>query len=106
MEMNRYIIIMTGWFLGSIITLMMFRFIPRKMKMVEDKETKNSLYTILIFLGVPMLMAAILTPAVFIIGDAGMDSVYKIVWGGLCLLFIIYYFFVNRSKKNIIDKSG
>jgi hypothetical protein len=74
------------------------------MKQAEDRETKNSLYTILIFLGIPMLMVSILAPPVCIIGDKDMDSTYLIVWGGLCLLFAGYFFFKQLNRKKSPDR--
>jgi len=68
------------------------------MKVVADPETKNSLYTILIFIGVPLLLASVLTPAVFLIGDKNMDDVYRIVWGGLCLGFVVYFLIKQKTK--------
>jgi hypothetical protein len=68
------------------------------MKEITDKETKNSLYTILIFLGVPMLLVSVLAPPVFLIGDKNMGLKYELVWGGLCLIFVIY-FIVKQINK-------
>jgi len=68
------------------------------MKETDDKQIKNSLYTILIFIGIPFLMVSVLAPPVFLIGDKEMDLVYELIWGGLCLIFVIYFFIKQRSK--------
>ena len=96
--MNKYTIIISIWFVVSLITLLLFKFIPKKMKEIADPQTKNSLYTILIFTGIPLLLAAILTPAVFLIGDKHMDDIYMIVWSGLCLVFVVYFLIRQKSK--------
>jgi hypothetical protein len=81
------------------ITLLLFRFVPKKMKTVSDQQTKDSLFTILIFTGMPLLLASVLTPAIFIIGDKDMELAYKIVWLTLCLPFIIYFIIVNKNRR-------
>lgn len=70
------------------------------MKETDDKQTKNTLYTILIFLGLPMLLLSVLTPPVFIIGDKDMNLAYDLIWGGLCMIFVIYFIIKQRSGKD------
>ncbi|HEY3250975.1 MAG TPA: hypothetical protein VGK25_07640 [Ignavibacteria bacterium] len=96
--MERYILFISIWFVISVIALLLFRFIPKKMKEVTDPQTKNSLYTILIFLGIPMLLVSILAPPVFLIGDKNMDLIYKLIWGALCLVFIVYFLIKQKNK--------
>jgi Na+/proline symporter len=95
---HNYPLYIAVWLAVSLFTLFIFRVIPKKMKQVEDKETKNSLFTIMIFIGLPLLLIAVLGPMVFIVGDAGMDMNYKLVWGGLILVFLLYFFMKQRSK--------
>ena len=99
-SVNKYVIYISIWLAVSVITLLIFRFIPKKMKEVSDPQTKNSLYTILIFAGIPMLMVSVLAPPVFLIGDKNMDFVYKLVWGGLCFGFIVYFLVKQKSRPN------
>ena len=68
------------------------------MKDITDKDTKNSLYTILIFIGLPLLLVSVLAPAVFLIGDKNMDLEYELIWGGLCLVFVVYFIVKQRSR--------
>jgi len=96
--MNKYIIYISVWFIISVITLLLFRFIPKKMKEITDKDTKNSLYTILIFIGIPFLLVSVLAPPVFLIGDKNMDLVYELIWGGVCMVFVIYFIITKRSR--------
>jgi len=68
------------------------------MKEITDKDTKNSLYTILIFIGIPFLLVSVLAPPVFLIGDKNMDLVYELIWGGVCMVFVIYFIITKRSR--------
>jgi len=98
---HNYPVYIVIWFIITLLTLLVFTVIPKKMKNVEDKETKNSLFTILVVTGIPLLMISILGPAVFIIGDKNMDIKYKAVWGVLVSIFIIYFFVKqSRSRKS------
>jgi Na+/proline symporter len=96
---HNYPIYIAVWGAVSLLTLLIFRAVPRKMKQVEDRETKNSLFTIMIFIGLPMMLIAILGPMVFIVGDSGMDLKYKLIWGGLILVFLMYFFMKQRSRS-------
>ncbi len=74
------------------------------MKETEDMQTKNSLYTLLIFIGIPLMLVSVLAPPVFLIGDKNMDLVYELIWGGLCLIFVIY-FIVKQMSGNKTDSN-
>lgn len=91
-----YIVI---WFLLSLVTLWLFRAIPRKMRATDDQQSKNSLFSILIILGIPFLLVSVLGPLLFIIGDKGMGSVYRYIWGGLALIFVVYFLIKQKSRK-------
>jgi hypothetical protein len=95
---HNYPVYIGVWFAVSLFTLFIFRVIPKKMKNIEDRQTKNSLFTIMIFLGLPLMLVSILGPMIFIVGDAGMDLSYKLIWGGLIILFLIYFFMKQRTK--------
>jgi len=96
--MNNYTVIIPIWLAVSLTTLLLFRFLPKKMKEIADPQTKNSLYTILIFIGLPLLLASVLTPAAFLIGDKNMENGYRIVWGALCLGFVVYFIIKQMNK--------
>jgi hypothetical protein len=68
------------------------------MKEITDNDTKNSLYTILIFIGVPLLLVSVLAPPVFLIGDKNMDPEYQLIWGGLCFIFVVYFIIRQRNR--------
>ena len=99
---HNYALYIVIWLVISFLALLIFRVFPRKMKETSDRETKSSLFTIMIVLGLPLLMAAVLGPLVFLIGDKDMDSTYRIIWGVLVFVFIIYFIFKQRSQKTNI----
>jgi uncharacterized membrane protein len=86
------------WLGVSLTALFIFRFIPKKMKQIEDKQTKNSLFTIMIFFGLPLMLAAVAAPLIFIIGDKNMEPLYRYGWIGLISVFLIYFFLKQRSR--------
>src|SRR5262245_46571350 len=96
---HNYPVYIAVWLVLSMLTLWFFRAMGRKMKNTEDRQTKSSLFTIMIVLGLPMLLAAVLLPLVFIIGDKNMGLYYKLTWSSLILIFIIYFFKKQRSSK-------
>jgi hypothetical protein len=69
------------------------------MRATDDRQTKNSLFTIMIILGLPLLMASILGPLIFLIGDKNMDSTFRYAWYGLVFVFVIYFFIKQRTPK-------
>jgi L-asparagine transporter-like permease len=96
---HNYPLYIVFWFIISLITLWLFKVVSRKMRETEDKQTKNSLFTILIVIGIPLLLAAVLGPLVFIIGDKNMEGIYRILWAGLILIFMIYFYIKQRTPK-------
>lgn len=97
---HNYPVYIAIWFTVSILTLLIFKGIPRKMKKIEDRQTRNSLFTIMIFIGLPLLLIAVLAPLVFVIGDKNMEFHYKAVWIGLILVFLIYFFMKQKGGKS------
>ena len=96
---HNYPLYIVFWFIISLITLWLFKVVSRKMRETEDKQTKNSLFTILIVIGIPLLLASVLGPLIFIIGDKNMEGLYRILWSGLILIFMIYFYIKQRTPK-------
>jgi uncharacterized membrane protein len=86
------------WLGVSLTALFIFRVIPKKMKQIDDKQTKNSLFTIMIFFGLPLMLASVVAPLVFIIGDKNMEPLYRYGWIGLISVFLIYFFIKQKSR--------
>jgi len=88
---HNYPVYIVIWSAVSLLTLFIFKTVPKKMKLVKDKETKSSLFTIMIFTGLPLLLVSVLTPLVFIIGDRNMEFQYKAIWAGLIVVFLMFF---------------
>ncbi|MCI0450196.1 MAG: hypothetical protein L0Y79_10520 [Chlorobi bacterium] len=96
---DNYTLYIVIWLAVTVLALLIFKTVPRKMKQLDDRQIKNSLFTLLVFIGVPLVMAAVLGPLVFIIGDKNMAVEYKLVWGALVLVFAIYFLIKQRTPK-------
>jgi len=97
---HNYPLYIAIWLGVSLFTLFIFRSIPRKMKEIEDRQTKNSLFVIMIFFGLPLMLAAVLGPLIFIIGDKNMEPLYRYGWIGLISVFLIYFFIKQKSRSD------
>ena len=75
----------------------------RKMRNTDDRQTKSSLFTITVIIGVPLLLASVIGPLVFIIGDKNMNPEYRYTWIGLIGVFVIY-FLLKQRKQSSDDK--
>ncbi len=95
---HNYPIYIAIWFLITVFMLWFFRFMSRKMKNTDDRQTKSSLFTLTVFLGIPMLLIVIIGPLLFIIGDRNLGSLYRYVWIGLMGAFLMYFIFKQRTK--------
>ena len=96
---HNYPVYIAIWFIVTVFILWFFRFMSTKMKNTDDRQTKSSLFTLTIFIGIPLLLAAVMGPIIFIIGDKNMQPTYRYLWLGLIGVFIIYFVFKQRSKK-------
>lgn len=94
---HNYPLYIAAWFGITIFILWLFRFMSRKMKNTDDHQTKSSLFTITIFLGIPLLLAAVIGPLIFIIGDKNMLPLYRYAWIGLIGIFVVYFIFKQKS---------
>jgi L-asparagine transporter-like permease len=98
---HNYPVYIAVWFAVSILTLLIFKGIGRKMKKIEDRQTRNSLFTVMIFTGLPLLLLSVLAPLIFVIGDKNMEFLYKAIWIGLILIFLIYFLKKQKSNKKV-----
>lgn len=97
---HNYPVYIAIWLGISLLTLFIFRAIPKKMKQIEDRQTKNSLFSIMIFFGIPLMLAAVVGPLIFIIGDKNMEPLYRYGWIGLISVFLIYFFVKQKSRRD------
>lgn len=94
---HNYPVYIALWFVMTIFILWFFRFMTRKMRETEDRQTKSSLFTITILFGLPMILAIVVGPLFFLIGDKNMESVYRYLWIGLIGMFLLYFIIKQRN---------
>jgi amino acid permease len=102
--MDIYTIELIGWFVLMVFLIFFFRGMTRKIKNIEDAQSKNSLFTLMLLVGIPLLMFEIVAPIMILMGDKAMPVVYKYVFGAEILVILIYFFSTQRSKKNLQEK--
>ena len=78
-----------------------FRALTRKTRNTEDPQTKNSLFTLMLLIGLPILMFEIIAPIMILMGDKSMPVVYKYAFGAEILAVFIYFISTQKSKKII-----
>ncbi|MCC6864874.1 MAG: hypothetical protein IT280_01800 [Ignavibacteria bacterium] len=96
---HNYPVYIAVWFVITVFLLWFFRFMYKKMRNTDDRQTKSSLFTITMFFGIPILIASVLGPLFFLIGDKNMPAEYRYLWLGLIAVFIIYFFIKQKTKK-------
>jgi uncharacterized membrane protein YuzA (DUF378 family) len=96
---HNYPVYISVWLTTSIFILWFFRFMYRKMRDTEDRQTKSSLFTITIFIGLPLVLASVVGPLLFIIGDKNMLPVYRYIWIGLIGAFLLYFLLKQRNPN-------
>lgn len=97
---HNYPVYILLWFVMTVFILWFFRFMTRKMRDTDDRQTKSSLFTITILLGLPMILAIVVGPLFFLIGDKNMESTYRYLWIGLIGIFLIYFIFKQRNPNS------
>jgi membrane-associated HD superfamily phosphohydrolase len=85
------------WFVATIFILWFFRFMYRKSRDTEDRQTKSSLFTITVIIGIPLLLATVIGPLVFIIGDKNMQPVFRYTWIGVIGIFLLFLIYKQRK---------
>ena len=94
---HNYPVYIVVWFFTSIFILWFFRFMYRKSRDTTDLQTKSSLFTITVVIGIPLLLIAVIAPLVFIIGDKNMLPVFRYTWIGLIGAFILFLIYKQRK---------
>jgi hypothetical protein len=68
------------------------------MKENEDPQTKNSLFTILLFTSIPLILASFIGPIIIIAGDENMPTEYKIYFVIIASIAIIASFVIKKKR--------
>ncbi|HWA07747.1 MAG TPA: hypothetical protein VG961_14445 [Ignavibacteria bacterium] len=97
---HNYAVYIALWFLMTLFILWFFRFMTRKMRNTDDRQTKSSLFTITMFFGIPLLLTIVVGPLFFLIGDKNMESEYRYLWLGLIGAFLIYFIFKQKNPNS------
>ncbi len=97
---HNYPVYIAAWLVLSVFIIWFFRFMYRKMRETDDRQSKSSLFTITMFFGIPVLIAVVLGPLFFLIGDKNMSEGYRYIWIGLIIVFLFYFFMKQRTKNN------
>ncbi len=94
---HNYPVYIAIWFIVTVFILWFFRFMYRKSRETEDRQTKSSLFTLTVILGIPLLLVTVIGPLIFIIGDKNMQPVFMYVCIGLIAIFILFLIFRQRK---------
>ena len=70
------------------------------MKDTEDRQTKNSLFTIYMVLAIPIFFSVTLVPILIMAGDEFMPLSYKIIFG-VIVFIILVLFYIDRKRKKL-----
>jgi cytochrome c biogenesis factor len=97
--MDSYLIYLLVW-VGILFLLgVLFKLIPDRMKETKNIQAKNTMFTILMLLGIPLILIAVIGPVILVAGDESMPLKYKYGFGIIALLVIGYIIFLQAGKK-------
>lgn len=94
-----YLLYLLIWLSIVLILNILFRTLTPKMKNTDNLQTKNTLFTILLFTSIPLLMTGIIAPIVILAGDEKMPVSYKIFFIIFAILTIITSFGFRKEKS-------
>lgn len=94
-----YLIYILIWIALVVFLSLLFKFLPAKMKEANDRETKNSIFTILMLFAIPLSLVIVIAPIIIIAGDENMPDKYKYIFGIVVITAIAYVMFLQKSKK-------
>jgi archaellum biogenesis protein FlaJ (TadC family) len=97
--MDNYLIYLLVW-IGVLFLLgVLFKLIPKKMKETKNIQTKNTMFTILMLIGIPLTLIAVIGPIVLVAVDEDMPLKYRYGFGIIALLIVGYMLFLQMAKK-------
>lgn len=96
--MNPYLYYLLIWFGLVAILFILFRYLPAKMKAIENVETRHSLFVILMFLGIPLILIIIIVPIIILIGDKEMAVKFKYLFILIALIVVLLFRIFQRKK--------
>ena len=97
--MNEYIIYFLVWALLIVMLSVFIRFMVVKIDRTELKESKNSLFTMLMLVGIPATLILLITPIIVIGGDKYLQAEYKLMFIILALITITAVYYIQTRRK-------
>jgi hypothetical protein len=94
-----YLIYLIIWLAIVIVLNILFRVLPLKMKDTKDPQTKNTLFAILLFSSIPLILICFIAPILILAGDKEMPSDYKIYFVIIAAIAIIGSFSLKKRKS-------
>jgi amino acid permease len=94
-----YIIV---WIGILVLLFLLFKVLPKKMKQTEDRQTKNSLFAIMLILGIPLILIAIIAPILLVAGNENMPVIFKYGYGIISLAVVAYLIYLQITKPKKI----
>ncbi|RPI16993.1 MAG: hypothetical protein EHM58_10765 [Ignavibacteriae bacterium] len=94
-----YLIYLLVWLSIILILNILYRVLPKKMKETENQQTKNTLFTILLFTSIPLILIAFIAPILILAGDKAMPGDYKIYFVVIAAVSIIASFTIKKKSS-------
>ena len=69
------------------------------MRNTEDRQTKNSLFALLMMLSIPLILVCIIGPIILVAGDENMPEKYKYAFGIIALIEVCYIIYLQTTRK-------
>jgi L-asparagine transporter-like permease len=93
-----YLLYLIVWLLILLLLNILFRVIPRKIKRYNDQQTRNSLFSILMFTTIPLILIGFIAPILILGGDENMPGDYKIYFVIIAFIAILASFLIKKRK--------
>jgi len=99
--MYQYIVYYIIW--GALVLFLSFfiRFMVIRMQRTESRDTKNSLFAILMLVGIPTVLVLLIAPIIILGEDRSLSAEYKLLFILLLLLTVILVYYGHKKKKLI-----
>jgi uncharacterized membrane protein YqjE len=68
------------------------------MKEIEDKESKHSLFVIMMFLGIPLIMIVTIVPLIILFGDNEMPVKFKYLFIVIALIIVLIFKLFQKKR--------
>jgi putative copper export protein len=97
--MDNYLLDISVWLGLLLILLVLFKILPAKIRNTEDRQTKNSLFALLMMLSIPLILVCVIGPVILVAGDENMPEKYKYAFGIIALIAVGYIIYLQSTRK-------